>query len=289
MHILKLRPFSGVLLVHLLIQTINIGTFMRESRPSYRWAMPLMVSRLYKKWFKKLDGRIAVSRPAMEFINKHYPSTYEIIPNGVDIKRYCPEVLPLPEYRDGKINILFLGRAEKRKGLEYMLKAYGLIKPDLPDCRLIIVSRRSRSRHKYEDFVKESGLPDVVFVDGSKVDEDQKPRYYSTADIYCSPATGHESQGIVLLEAMATGKPVVASSISGYASVITDGEEGILVPPKQEVPLAHALAALIKDESLRRQMGEKGRNRSAAYGWEFVSRKIMDYYTRILINRTVRI
>jgi phosphatidylinositol alpha-mannosyltransferase len=251
--------------------------------------MPLMVSRLYKKWFKKLDGRIAVSRPAMEFINKHYPSTYEIIPNGVDIKRYCPEVLPLPEYRDGKINILFLGRAEKRKGLEYMLKAYGLIKPDLPDCRLIIVSRRSRSRHKYEDFVKESGLPDVVFVDGSKVDEDQKPRYYSTADIYCSPATGHESQGIVLLEAMATGKPVVASSISGYASVITDGEEGILVPPKQEVPLAHALAALIKDESLRRQMGEKGRNRSAAYGWEFVSRKIMDYYTRILINRTVRI
>ena len=87
----------------------------------------------------------------------------------MDVKRYCPEVPPLPEYKDGKVNILFLGRAEKRKGLEYALKAFELIKPDFPNCRLIIVSRRSRSRHKWEEFVEDRGLPDVVFVDGSKV------------------------------------------------------------------------------------------------------------------------
>jgi phosphatidylinositol alpha-mannosyltransferase len=273
-----------------LSQSVNIGTFhAAESRPSYRLAGPLMVSGLYKKWFKKLDGRIAVSPPARDFINKYYPSNYEIIPNGVDINHFSPEVPALPEFKDDKVNILFLGRAEKRKGLEYLLKAYALIKPDLPACRLIIVSRRSRSRKKYEDYVEETGLPDVVFVDGSKVDDNLKPRYYSTADIFCSPATGHESQGIVLLEAMATGKPVVASSISGYASVITDGEEGLLVPPKQEVPLAQALSTLIKNETLRREIGQRGRERSAAYGWEFVSRKVMDYYTRILISRAVRV
>ncbi len=95
-----------------------------------------MVNGLYKKWFKKLDGRIAVSKPAMDFINKHFPSTYDIIPNGIDLNHFSPDVPPLPEFQDGKINILFVGRLEKRKGLEYLLKAYRLIKPDCPDCRL---------------------------------------------------------------------------------------------------------------------------------------------------------
>jgi phosphatidyl-myo-inositol alpha-mannosyltransferase len=271
-------------------KTVNIGTFhAAESRPSYRWTKPILMSGYYKKWFKKLDGRIAVSKPAMDFVNKFYPATYDIIPNGIDMDDFSPEVLPIPEFRDGKINILFLGRAEKRKGLEYLLKAYGLIKPDLPNCRLIIVSPIGRSRNKYIKQVAEAALEDVVFVDGRSVSDAEKPRFYSTADIFCAPATGHESFGIVLLEAMATGKPVVASRISGYASVISDGVEGLLVPPKQEVPLAQAISNLIKNGSLRSQMGEKGRSKSANYSWEQVSRKVMDYYTRILLNKTVQV
>ncbi len=272
-----------------LSKTTNIGTFhAAESRPSYRWTKPFLMSRLYKKWFRRLDGRIAVSKPARDFVNKHYPSSYEIIPNGVDIKRFAPEVPSFSEFEDGKINLMFLGRAEKRKGLEYMLKAYALIKPDFPNCRLIIVSVASRSRKKYEKQVKETGLPDVVFIDGRKVSEDEKARYYSTADIFCAPATGHESQGVVLLEAMATGKPVVASNISGYASVLTDGSEGLLGPPKQEVPLARAIAALMRNESLRQKMGKRGRSKATEYSWERVARKVMDYYTRILINKNIQ-
>jgi phosphatidylinositol alpha-mannosyltransferase len=246
------------------------------------------MSRLFKKWFNRLDGRIAVSKPAADFINKHYPSTYHIIPNGIEVAHYSPDIAPLPQYLDGKLNLLFLGRAEKRKGLEYLLKAYALLKPDIPNCRLIVVSPETKSREKYEKQAAESGLGDIIFVNGRNVTDIEKPRYYSTADIYCAPATGHESFGIVLLEAMATGKPVVASNISGYASVITNGQEGLLVPPKQEVPLAQAIARLIKDPELGRTMGERGRIKSQNYGWDQIAVKVLDYYKTVLKNKYSR-
>lgn len=268
--------------------TVNIGTFhAAESKPSYRWARAFMVSGLYKKWFRRLHGKIAVSRPAMEFVNKFYPSHYDIIPNGIDLNFFTPGVEPLPQYQDGKINLLFVGRLEKRKGLEYLLKAYKLFKPDYPDCRLIIVGPGTRLRNKYEKMIAQSGLPDVVFT--GQVGYEELPRYYKTADIFCAPATGRESFGIVLLEAMATGKPVVASSISGYASVLTDGIEGLLVPPKQEVPLAQAIASLIKNEALRKQMGERGLFKSADFGWGKISQRVMDYYLSVLKDRSRQI
>jgi phosphatidylinositol alpha-mannosyltransferase len=270
-----------------LSKTTNIGTFHASgSKPSYRWTKPLFMSGFYKKWFNKLNGKIAVSRPAMEFINKHFPSTYDIIPNGIDLKHFSPDVPPLEEYQDGKFNILFVGRLEKRKGVEYLIKAYQLFKPDFPNCRLIIVGPGTRLRGNFEKTVANYSLEDVIFTGG--VDYDYLPRYYKTANIFCAPATGHESFGIVLLEAMATGKPVVASNIPGYASVITNGSEGLLVPPKQEVPLAQAITRLMRDESLCQGMGDKGRLKALGYGWELISRKVMDYYTKILINKGIR-
>lgn len=271
-----------------LSKTVNIGTFhATESKPSYRWAKPFLMSGLYKKWFRKLDGRIAVSRPAMDYVNKHYPCSYDIIPNGIELGDFRPDLEPLPEFMDGKINLLFVGRMEKRKGLEYLLKAYRLIKPDCPDCRLIIVGPGTRSREKYEQMVAEAGLEDVVFA--GNVDYKILPRYYKTAHVYCAPATGHESFGIVLLEAMAVGTPVIASRISGYASVMTHENEGLLVPPKQEVPLAQAIARLMKDPGLREQLGKNGIQTSSRYGWESVSRRIMDYYTRTIISKSVKV
>ncbi len=266
--------------------TVNIGTFhASEARPSYRWTRAIFMSGLYKKWFRRLDGRIAVSRPARDFANRHFPSSYEIIPNGIEVEKYHPAVPPLPQFKDGKTNILFVGRLEKRKGLEYLLKAFRLINPDYPDSRLIVVGPGTRLRGKYMKMVSEAGLEDVVFVGG--VDEYEKTRYYSTADIFCAPATGHESFGIVLLEAMATGKPVVASNIPGYASVLTSGAEGLLVPPEQEVPLAQAITQLIRDKALCRQMGRCGITTADNYSWEKVSARVMDYYDKILAGKTV--
>ena len=157
----------------------------------------------------------------------------------------------------GRFNILFVGRMEKRKGFDYLLKAYKQVKREIPNCRLIAVGPGIRLRNKYEKRVKRSGLEDVVFA--GYVTYSELPRYYKTADIVCFPATGRESFGIVLLEAMAVGKPIIASDIEGYASILTHGAEGLLVPPKNATKLAEALITLMTDEPLRQQMGSRGR------------------------------
>ena len=263
-----------------LSHTTNIGTFHAfAGRPSYSFAKPLAI-RFFRKWFRKLDGKIAVSKPAMEFVNKHLPGDYTIIPNGVDLEHFSPDVPPIDEFCDGKLNILFTGRLEKRKGANYLLKAYQRVKEEIPDSRLIIVGPGTRLRNKYEKQVRRDGLKDVVFIGYASYDD--LPRYYKTADIFCAPATGQESFGIVLLEAMALGKPIVASNIEGYASLVTPGAEGLLVPPKDKEALAQALISLMTDESLRQQMGARGILKAKEYDWKYLAQRILDYYISIL-------
>ena len=103
-----------------------------------------------------------------------------------------------------------------------------------------------------------------------------------SADIFCAPATGGESFGIVLLEAMACGKPVIASNIEGYATVLNHNEEGLLVPPGNEEALAEAILSLSENRSLREQMGAKGNVKAKEYSWKNVARQITDYYTSLL-------
>ena len=106
--------------------------------------------------------------------------------------------------------------------------------------------------------------------------------------IFCAPATGWESFGIVLLEAMAVGTPVLASNIEGYASVITHGIDGLLVPPKNEEMLAQALLSLMSDEALRKEMGAMGKLKAQNYGWELIAQKVLDYYEQVLSKSSVR-
>jgi phosphatidylinositol alpha-mannosyltransferase len=103
--------------------------------------------------------------------------------------------------------------------------------------------------------------------------------------VFCAPATGFESQGIVLLEAMASGLPIVASNIEGYAGVLTHGVEGLLVLPGDEEGLAEALLALVDDAAMRRQMGGRARRRAEEFGWQRVSQQILSYYERLLHER----
>jgi len=260
----------------------SVGTFHAfGGKPWYSFGTPIG-KLILKKWFHKLDGKIAVSQPAMEYVNKHFPDDYTIIPNGIDAGYFSPDVLPIEEFRDGKLNILFVGRLEKRKGLDYLLEAYQQIKPEIPDARLIVVGPGVRLRKKYERRVRRDGLKDVVFVGYAPYRD--LPRYYKTADIVCCPAIGWESFGIVLLEAMAVGKPIVASNIEGYASVVNHGTEGLLVPPKNTEKLAQALISLMTDESLRQQMGAKGRLKAVEYDWECVAQRVFDYYLECLVN-----
>jgi len=259
---------------------VNIGTFHAcHGSPGYGFGRPISTMML-KRRRRKLVGKIAVSKPAMDFARKYIPGYYNIIPNGIDVVHFSPDVSPIDEFCDGKLNILFVGRMEKRKGLNYLLEAYKQVKQEIPNSRLIVVGPGTRMRSIYERKVRRSKLQDVVFIGYTSYDE--LPRYYKTADIYCSPATGRESFGIVLLEAMAIGKPVVASNIEGYANVITHGIDGLLVPPKDKRLLAQALISLMSDASLRQQMGANGILKAKRYSWENIAQKILSYYMRLL-------
>jgi phosphatidylinositol alpha-mannosyltransferase len=257
-----------------------VGTFHASGgKPWYTMFSPIMKWYL-DRWFRKLDGRIAVSDIALKYVNTYFPAEYTIIANGVDTKHFNSSVLPLEKFNDGKINILFVGRLEKRKGFDYLLEAYKLIKPEAPDCRLIQAGPGVLLRKRYEKRVRRYGLSDVFFTGYANYSD--LPRYYKTADIACFPSTGRESQGIVLLEAMSVGKPVVASDIDGYSSVLTDGVEGIAIPPKNAEKLAEALLRLIRDRQLREQMGDRGKPRALQYEWSTIAKKLLDFYTDTL-------
>jgi len=261
-------------------RTPTVGTFHASGgKPWYTMFSPIMKWYL-DRWFRKLDGRIAVSPVAMRYVNTYFPAEYTIIPNGIDTHHFNNHVAPFETFMDGKINILFVGRMEKRKGFDYLWKAYRLVKQEVPDCRLIAVGPGIRLRNKYEKRIARSGLSDVVFTGYATYND--LPRYYKTADIVCFPNTGWESFGVVLLEAMATTKPIIASAIDGFTSVLTDGVEGIAVPPKDETKLAEAIIRLVKDEKLRQDMGARGKPKAEQYDWSVLAKRVLDFYTETL-------
>ncbi len=271
------EPFAGLISKDMLslidpAESTAVGTFHTyEGTRLYK----IGAKHLAMPYFRMLQGRIAVSRPAYEFISRHFPGEYEIIPNGIQVDDFA-EAEPFEHLKsDGMINLLFLSRLEKRKGLKYLLGAFSRLKWDWPNLRLLVAGGGKPDADSLR-ILSERNLQDVVFL--GRVSDEEKFRYYKTADIYCAPATGKESFGIVLLEAMAAGAPIVASGIEGYSSVITHRREGLLVPPKDEDALADALAALLKDAALRRRLGATGAMAVQEYRWERVARRVMDCY-----------
>ncbi len=272
------EPFMPMLCSAMLkySRTVNIGTFHAcNGKPGYYWGWPISVKML-KDRNKNLQGHIAVSSAALRYATKFVSGDFSVIPNGVSLERFNPSVKPFEEYRDGKINIVFVGRMEKRKGLHYLLGAYNKLKKVNDNIRLIVVGSGKTLRKAYETYVRKENLQDVVFI--GEVAFNDLPRWYQTADIFCSPATGEESFGMVLLEAMALGKPIVASANEGYSTVVTNGKEGILVTPKSVDELEAALKKLIDDGDLRQQMGQAGLETVKQYDWPVVAQRILAYY-----------
>jgi phosphatidylinositol alpha-mannosyltransferase len=263
-------------------ETVNIGTFHAFGgfSPSY-WIGRRFASSLANK----LDGRIAVSGAARHFINRYFPGDYRIIPNGVDLAHFT-DAQPYEELRDGALNILFVGRFEERKGLIHLLKAYHRLRKRKVDARLLVVGDGPK-RREYRRFVGLRGIRDVEWL--GRVGDEEKVRYFASADIFCAPNTGQESFGIVLLEAMAAGVPIVASDIHGFKRVVERNVQGILVEPKNHRALAAALYALARDPDLRHQMGDAGRERAPEYSWDRVTERIVDFYyetrERVLAER----
>ncbi len=254
--------------------TVNIATFHAFGgfSPSY-WVGRRFAGQLASQ----LHGRIAVSSAARHFISRYFPGEYQIIPNGVDLERFT-DADPFEELRDGTINILFVGRFEERKGLIHLLKAYHRLRKRHVDARLLVVGTGPKAR-EYRRFVGLRKIRDVEWL--GPVSDDDKARYFASADIFCSPATGQESFGIVLLEAMAAGVPIVASDIHGYKNVLQRGVQGLLVEPRNQRALAAALYAMAQDPELRNRMGEAGRLRAPEFSWDRVTERIVDFYYEV--------
>lgn len=266
-------------------KAVTVGTFhaYRETHAAYEWGKPAI-----QPFIDRLDGKIVVSEAARSTVARYFPGEYVVIPNGVEVDRFAdPDIIPVEEFFDGRPNILFVGRLEKRKGFKYLLQAFRFIKAAVPEARLLVVGKYDEEDlEPFVWYVQHHELRDVHFI--GYVPGDELPRYYRTADVCCVPSTGFESFGIVLLEAMASGTAVVATSIPGYREVLTDGKEGLLVPPGNVDDLASATIALLNDPDRRRQMGCAGQATAQQYRWEIIARRVLDYYETLLAERQRR-
>ncbi len=276
---------SAPILPLLAVQTATcaqVGTFHTTCGRSLLMDM----SRAYlAKAVARLDARIAVSRTAEATAARYYPGEYVVIPNGVDVARFHPEVRPFEEWRDpDRVNLLFVGRLDPRKGLQYLIAAMpGLVERTRGRARLLVIGD-SYLRARFQAMVPASVRGSVRFF--GHVPSADLPRWYATSDIFVSPASGNESFGIVLAEAMAAGRAVVASDIPGYRSVVTPGENGVMFPPGDVPALASALAALVDDPGRRQRLAERGRARSLEFAWPRVTDRIEEVYRQVLEKRS---
>ena len=270
------EPFAPVTpnLVARTSPALTIGTFHAYNEHNHLYRVSKYMLRPTPH---QLDGCIAVSNAARRYVNKFYPDDYEVIPNGIDFDRFATPGPVLEEFDDGRPNIVFVGRLEKRKGLRYLLSAYASLKWDYPELRLIVVGPGEPDAES-QRLMGERNLTDVVFT--GQVSDELLPSYYQAADIFCSPATGRESFGIVLLEAMAAGVPIVASDIEGYRDVVSHGDHGLLARPRDETALSGAIRTLLEDPASRLQMGAAGRQTAWEYRWPAVASRVLDFYSR---------
>ena len=268
------EPFAGIIQPSIIknSNSINIATFHSFKGTSiYRFGF----ANFFKPYFKKIHSSIAVSKPAEEFISKYFPGKYQIIPNGIHIDLYQNNKNEIPKFRDSKTNILFIGRSDKRKGLQYIIAAFGKLKWKYSDLRLLIVGPVN-NKTEFNDIISAQNLQDIHFI--GEVSEKDKIRYLNTADIFCSPAIGNESFGYVILEAMSAQKPIVASNIEGYSSLIKDNYNGILTKPKDPESIANALEILINNKKLKTKISNNAFKIANKYSWENVTRKILNVY-----------
>ena len=234
--------------------------------------------------FSRLDARIAVSQAVVDSIQSHFPAhEFDVIPNGIDTEFFSPEAEPLPHLLDGKRNVLFVGRFDPRNGLKHMLEAFVLLRKTRDDVRLVVLGD-GPLRNVYERLVPPTLRDDVLFE--GRVDQ-LRPRYLASADILCTPCQ-LASFGMVVLEAMSAGVPIVASRNSGFELLIDDGVQGVLIdPPDSEGQFAAALEGLLENVSLARRMGAEGRERAlGAFSWPVVVDQLEELYERLLSGRT---
>jgi phosphatidyl-myo-inositol alpha-mannosyltransferase len=225
-------------------------------------------------FLEKITARIAVSALARRVQVEHLGGDAVQIPNGVDVGFFAGAE-PLDGYPRSGPTIGFVGRfTEPRKGMPVLLAALRRLVPHMPDLRLLVVGRGDA-----DDLRRAAGpeLADRIDLLG-QVDDETKARALSSVDVYCAPNTGGESFGVILLEAMAAGTPVVASDLDAFRRVLDDANAGVLTPVGDSTALASALQSLLADPARRAALAAEASRRVAMFDWSVVADQVLRVY-----------
>lgn len=267
-------------------RAVNIGTFHSSWWGGFSLNIYRASIRPFKDFFlRRLDGTIAVSPAAWDTWRQFLEAKDGvIIPNGIDLSRFKPGK-ELKKYSDKRIKVLFVGRLEPRKGILDLLRAFKILVEKNLKVYLTVVGW-GPSGYRAELFIKQHGLENRVNF-ARRVSDRKLPSYYEASDICCFPAVGGESFGIVLLEAMAVGKPLVVYANAGYGWVLRNYPwKEALVPVKDVKKLASTLKILAGDEKLRQTLGKWGLREVKQYRWEKVANQVLAYYRKILEKKS---
>jgi phosphatidylinositol alpha-mannosyltransferase len=274
------NPFGAVLPFTAIMRSrapVTVGTFHSVVPEHYR---PLLVSRpLLRRVFRRLDASISVSEAVVESLQPYFPShRFTTIPNGIDTDVFTPDAEPLAEL-EGARTIVFVGRFDPRNGVKHMIGAFTALRCGRDDVRLVIVGD-GPLRVVVERMVPDHLRNDVVFA--GRVNQLRR-RYLASAEILCTPCS-LASFGMVLLEGMSAGLPVVASRLPGFELVMRDGIDGVMVDrADDELGFAAALDRLLDDPELARRMGVSGRARAVStFAWPIVADELEALYDELL-------
>ncbi len=259
--------------------SLTVGTFHSVFAPGL---LPDAGARILRAAVSRCTGKIVVSEACIGSLLPYLPYEYTVIPNGIDEEHFAPDAPPVPELADGRHNILFLGRFDPRNGLGTMIDAFVRVRRERgPDVRLVIVGD-GPLRAFYARRVPGDLAGDVVWA--GRVNW-HRPNYYTSVDVHCTPCS-RASFGMVLLEAMSCGRPVVASRISGFQLVMEHGRHGLMVSPADDdARFADALLRLLERPDERARMGAEGRRRAAErYAWRRVAGELEDFYVATMRN-----
>jgi phosphatidylinositol alpha-mannosyltransferase len=236
-----------------------------------------------RRWLRRFDVLTAVSEAAAATVRPALPAPCEIVPVCIDVAHYAEPPIT-PASKDGRRRtVLFVGRADPRKGLDDLIEAFARLRIQRDDLRLVIVGPDSRACARLARDPRLADRSDVHIV--GSVPANALANHYRSADVFCSPATGGEAFGLVLIEAMAAGVPVAASDIAGYRDVVRHEVDGLLTPHSNPAQLARTLARLLDDEPLRGTLRSAGRRRAQTFSTEVVGQQLLDLYDRHLRRR----
>ena len=262
------EPFApGPTLTALLAdQPHLVGTFHRAGGSKAYTALRPIVRRLASR----MAVRCAVSEDARRTAHDACGGDYEMVFNGIDIERYevgdaTPKDAP---------TIFFVGRHEQRKGLDVLVDAMNDIGPNV---RLWVAGDGPQTADLRAKTIDDSRIEWL-----GRISNEEKAERLRAADVFCAPSLHGESFGVVLLEAMAAGAPIVASDLPGYRNVARPDEHGVLVPPGDSRALASALNALLGNGSRREELTAAGRLRAAEFSMDALARQYVEIYERFV-------